>query len=106
MLAERLRQLLRPGCWCVFGGSLPAGVALEQWRTLLLVAAGQGARIAVDTTGEALAVAVETGVVALIKPNEHELAELCSLLRQRSGGGGARLVNGAAGALAPAIEAT
>ncbi|MFT4156484.1 MAG: 1-phosphofructokinase [Microbacterium sp.] len=66
--------------WLVLAGSLPAGVSesfyaeiadavRERWGS-------QAPRIAVDTSGAALAAIIERGVADLIKPNDAELVEL------------------------------
>lgn len=73
-LEQELRRLARPGAWFVFGGSLPPGVAVETFVSLLEIPRAAGALVALDTSGPALRAAVEGGV-DLIKPNEHELAE-------------------------------
>jgi 1-phosphofructokinase len=74
-LSERLLELAVPGRWFVIAGSLPVGVAPVFVGDLIRALKGAGAKVAIDSSGAALAVAVEAGV-DLAKPNEHELAEL------------------------------
>lgn len=74
-LISTLRKHARPGVWFVLAGSLPAGVEPAFIGTLIRALRAAGAMIAVDSSGPALAAAVEAGV-DLAKPNVHELAEL------------------------------
>ncbi|MDR6198163.1 1-phosphofructokinase [Microbacterium sp. SORGH_AS428] len=66
--------------WLVLAGSLPPGAGDDFYvRAILAVRAAHGdatPRIALDTSGAALAAAVAGARPDLIKPNEHELAEL------------------------------
>lgn len=71
---KKLSQLIRPDRWFVLAGSLPAGVSPDFFAEIIALIKRGGAKIAVDTSGEALKVAIENGA-DLIKPNEHELAE-------------------------------
>lgn len=80
-LVHRLGELAEPGRWCVFGGSLPAGVETGHFRELLEIARTAGAKVAVDASGQALETAIDMGV-DLIKPNEHELAEVMGISRE------------------------
>lgn len=61
--------------WVVGSGSLPPGVGLELYAGLVERARGIGARVAIDSSGKALADAVEHRP-HLIKPNQEELEEL------------------------------
>lgn len=74
-LGRRLRDGITPGVWVAFGGSLPPGDALQHFRMLLEICKEAGAKIAVDASGKALSLAIDLEV-DLIKPNEHELAEV------------------------------
>jgi 1-phosphofructokinase len=74
----KVKELAAPGRWCVFGGSLPAGVEASRFRELLETASAGGAMVAVDASGPALKVAMEAEV-DLIKPNEHELSEVMGI---------------------------
>lgn len=68
--------------WLVLAGSLPPGAGdgfYVEVITAVRAAWGSDApRIAVDTSGPALAAVVEQGRPDLIKPNDEELAELAS----------------------------
>lgn len=74
-LMGKLATFLKPGTWFVIGGRLPDAVSLGFFKTMLETLKQGGARIAVDTSGEALQVAIDCGV-DLIKPNHHELEEI------------------------------
>lgn len=74
-LLEKLLELASPRTWFVIAGRLPDGVSLDFFRSLLEQLKQSGAQIAVDTSGEALEVAIECGV-DVIKPNHHELEEI------------------------------
>ncbi|WP_417508072.1 hexose kinase [Microbacterium sp.] len=66
--------------WLVLAGSLPLGISKAFYVDVIeAVRARWGAgapRIAVDTSGSALAEVVASGAADLIKPNDEELAEL------------------------------
>jgi len=72
---NKLKTLAKPGRWFVVAGSLPAGMSVDFFGAILGLLKQKGAKIAVDTSGEALAVAIAEGV-DLIKPNDHELSEV------------------------------
>ncbi len=74
-LLSSLLSHARPGLWFVLAGSLPSSVTLDYYTTLIRTLRATGARVAVDTSGPALAAAVAAGI-DLAKPNAHELAEL------------------------------
>ena len=74
-LLEKVELLATPGCWFVVAGSLPDGISVADFSRLLRSIREGGARIAVDTSGDALQAAVDGGV-DLIKPNHHELEEI------------------------------
>ena len=59
----------------VASGSLPTGVPDDFYARIARIARQRGARMVLDTSGAALAAAVEEGV-DLIKPNLHEMREL------------------------------
>jgi 1-phosphofructokinase len=69
--------------WLVLAGSLAPGLPDDYYvRIIRAVRAAWGPRspaIAVDTSGAALTAGVDDGGADLIKPNEHELAELAGL---------------------------
>ena len=74
-LAETVARLAAKAEIVVIAGSLPVGVAPEMVGRLIGVIKQQGAKAVVDTSGPALASAVDA-VPWLIKPNDDELAEL------------------------------
>ena len=61
--------------WFVLSGSLPAGLPATSYRDLVTRLRKRGSRIALDTSGEALALATDAGA-DVIKPNIAELGEL------------------------------
>lgn len=61
--------------WIAGCGSLPPGAGDDFYADLIARAHAAGQRVAIDTSGPALAAAVDAGP-DLIKPNHHELAEL------------------------------
>lgn len=64
------------GAWVVFAGRLNPGASDSTYLELARFAKSRGACVAVDVSGKPLEVALSGGVVDLIKPNQHELAEL------------------------------
>ncbi len=73
-LEEYRRQL--PACeWIVISGSIPKGVPADIYVTLIQLAKEQGKKVLLDTSGEALRLAVEAGPY-LVKPNKKELEGL------------------------------
>ncbi|PRY18421.1 1-phosphofructokinase [Kineococcus rhizosphaerae] len=68
-------ELQRAPDWFVSSGSLPPGAPADLHARFVRTARGLGVRCAVDTSGAALAAAVDAGPDVL-KPNEDELAEL------------------------------
>ena len=71
-----LRALIKRGSVCVFAGRMPEGRLLQQAVRIVEDCTVRGARVAVDTYGQALRRIVETGRVWLINPNVAELREL------------------------------
>jgi 1-phosphofructokinase len=71
---RKLRKLVKPGRWFVLAGSLPKGITVDFFAELITLIKKGGSHLAIDTSGEALKVAIEHRV-DLVKPNEHELAE-------------------------------
>lgn len=68
--------------WLVLAGSLPPGLSDDFYVDVVeavRAASLTPPRIAVDTSGPALAAVVERGAPDLIKPNEDELAELAGV---------------------------
>ena len=74
-LSETVAADCRPGDLVVLSGSLPRGVPLDFGATLVRVAQDAGARAVVDTSGAALAAAIEARPW-MLKPNLAELAHL------------------------------
>lgn len=74
-LEERLATLLSPGDIVVLAGSLPPGAPVDTYARMIDVAHGCGARVALDSSGPALAAGCRAAP-DLVKPNEHEAAEL------------------------------
>jgi len=75
LLIATLRQLARPGVWFVLAGSLPVGLGPDYFAAVIRALRETGVKIAVDTSGPALAAAITAGI-DLAKPNVNELAEL------------------------------
>ena len=61
--------------WWIASGSLPPGLPEDSYALLARTARQQGVRLALDTSGPALAAALQAGV-ALVKPSLRELREL------------------------------
>ena len=74
-IAAKLTLLAEEGTIVVFAGSLPPGVSSDDFARLLQICHHERARVVVDTSGQALAVAVDHNLW-LIKPNSKEFAEL------------------------------
>ena len=74
-LAE-ISGLIPEADYLVASGLLPPGVPTDFYGRLARLARGKNTRIILDTSGEALRLAVEEEGVYLIKPNLQELAEL------------------------------
>ncbi len=72
---EELATLDPKPYYIVASGSLPAGMPRDFYATLAQLAKDLGSRLIVDTSGEALHMAVREGVY-LIKPNLREIAEI------------------------------
>lgn len=64
------------GAMLVISGSLPPGVNIAQLVSLITAAQQRGIRCVVDSSGEALAAALRTGNIELVKPNQKELSAL------------------------------
>jgi len=63
------------GATVAFSGSLPPGLGLAEWVALLRATAEAEGITVVDTSGEALRAAVDSGVVNTVKPNLLELGQ-------------------------------
>jgi len=79
---DELRQLeekvlaIETGAILVISGSLPPGVGVEKLQQLIKAARQKGIRLIVDSSGDALAAALDVGDIELVKPNQKELAAL------------------------------
>ncbi len=74
-LVDVVEHLAADCQWFVLSGSLPPGVPPEMYASLIRRIQSKGKRAALDTSGKALACALEA-VPALVKPNIDELEEL------------------------------
>jgi len=75
-LVQEFEELAATGVdWFVLAGSLPPGVQTTIYRDLIILARKRGCRVALDTSGEPLRLAIEAAP-DLIKPNIHEFAAL------------------------------
>ena len=74
-LAEDLKRIVAAKDVCVFAGAM-GDIELDQVLGIIDVARQKGARIVVDTSGEALRKIIDAGEVYLAKPNIDELCEL------------------------------
>lgn len=62
--------------WLVASGSLPRGVPVDFYARLARLLAPRGVRLALDTSGDALAAAIEAGGLDLVKPSQGEFEAL------------------------------
>lgn len=74
-LEDHVSALAGSASWIVLAGSLPPGVPTDLYRRLIEVAHERGASVVLDTSGEALRLAVDAGP-DVVKPNGRELEEL------------------------------
>jgi len=77
-LVRATLEAARGAEWVVASGSLPRGVAAAFYAHLVDALRDEGVRVAVDTSGQALAVALDARP-DLVKPNREELAEVTGL---------------------------
>jgi 1-phosphofructokinase len=79
-LVDGIVQAARGATWLVLAGSLPPGAGDDFYAEVIGAVRGElgtdAPRIALDTSGPALARAVASASPDLIKPNDEELAEL------------------------------
>ena len=75
-LRTDLKRIVRPDSVCVFAGLMPDAEYLNEVIRIMRDCAKAGAKIVLDTSGEALRMIVDTGLVWLVKPNVEELSEL------------------------------
>lgn len=82
LTADEFRQLeekvlaIESGAILVISGSLPPGVELSKLTQLVKAAQQRGLRCIIDSSGEALAAALDIGDIELVKPNQKELSAL------------------------------
>ncbi|MCL6271255.1 1-phosphofructokinase [Sansalvadorimonas sp. 2012CJ34-2] len=74
---QRLIQASRKSDWVVLSGSLPKSAPKNLYYLLTKTLKQQGARVVLDTSGEALRKAIKA-VPFLVKPNIHELEQWCN----------------------------
>ncbi|MFC3747490.1 1-phosphofructokinase family hexose kinase [Paenibacillus sp. GCM10012306] len=77
-LRSRLEKLARRSRWVLLSGSLPPGCPPWLYAELADIAHHGGAQVMLDASGEALRLGLQ-GRPELVKPNEHEAAELAGL---------------------------
>lgn len=73
---RRLAAVLQPQLPVVLSGSLPSGLPADAWARLQAQAGSAGARVLLDTSGDALAAALSSAHASVpyaVKPNRHEL---------------------------------
>jgi fructose-1-phosphate kinase PfkB-like protein len=75
-LGADLEGIVKRGNICVFAGLMPENKFLGRVVRIVRDCSGRGAKIAVDSHGEALRRIVDTGAAWLINPNVDELREL------------------------------
>ncbi len=75
-LETDLRAIVHKGSVCVFAGAMPEDEFVGDVVRIIKSCRERGARIVVDTYGDALKRILETGAVWMIKPNVEELREL------------------------------
>jgi tagatose 6-phosphate kinase len=78
LFADGFAELAHGARLVVLSGSLPGGLPVDAYRTLACLAADSGAAAFVDAHAAPLLAAVAARP-ALVKPNEHELAEAAGL---------------------------
>jgi 6-phosphofructokinase 2 len=66
----------QPGDWLIASGSLPHGVPVDAYAQVARIAVREGRPFVVDTSGPALAAALEQGGGELVKPSLGELEYL------------------------------
>lgn len=73
-MIRKVEELDKPE-YVIISGSLPPGVNPEIYRKIIEIVKGKGARVVLDTDGEALKIGM-LGRPDFIKPNIHELSRL------------------------------
>lgn len=77
-LRLKVESLAKDSDWMLFCGSLPLGCPTWIYAELTEIAHHQGAKVGLDTRGDALREGL-LGKPDLVKPNEHELADLMGI---------------------------
>jgi len=72
---QLMATLSRPGRWFVFSGSVPNGLGQNAYARLIKLVRAGGGHVALDTSGQALSLAVQCGP-DFVKPNVAEMEEL------------------------------
>jgi tagatose 6-phosphate kinase len=84
-LRSKLEELARRSRWVLLSGSLPLGCPPDLYAELAEIAHHGGAKVMLDASGEALRLGLQ-GRPELVKPNEHEAAELAGMVSSGSEG--------------------
>lgn len=74
-LLQKIRNLAKSGDWWVLSGSLPPGVSLDFYATVIKEVQSVGAKALLDTSGDPLRYGCEA-IPFLAKPNESEATAL------------------------------
>lgn len=74
-LLQRLDALVGHAPWIVLSGSLPPGMPVDVYATMIRRVQAAGGSVVLDTSGASLQAALAAGP-RIVKPNRHELAEL------------------------------
>lgn len=77
-LRRKITTLAADSAWVVFSGSLPPGCPPDLYAELCTLAKARGARVALDTSGEALRLGLRAKP-DLVKPNEDEAARFAGI---------------------------
>lgn len=77
-LKEKIAGQVKPGDWWVLAGSVPPGVAADFYGELIELIHAAGAKVFLDTSGEAFKQSCSAGPL-LVKPNDVEAHELTGL---------------------------
>ena len=75
-LSDELKPVIGAGCTVVFSGSMPGDELVDGCLLMIRNACRSGARVVIDSSGEALQCAVLAGGLYAIKPNLEELGQL------------------------------
>lgn len=77
-LIEKITHLSQPGDFWVLAGSLPPGVSTKIYAQLTNIIKGAGAKVILDTSGEAMALGCQAAPF-LVKPNQMEIHNITGL---------------------------